>query len=74
MIEAMSVNQGVWYPSDNAAVKRLLSDPDMVSVTVTYDDGSQIIFRREEVEHSGASAGAERAWVTHDSDLMARER
>ena len=46
-IIAMRVHQGVWVPSENDAARHVLSDPDAVSMTVTYDDGSQIVFQRK---------------------------
>jgi hypothetical protein len=46
-VMALRVHESVWYPSQNVQAKRLLADHEVVSVTVTYDDGSQIVFQRE---------------------------
>lgn len=45
-VQAMRTHEGDWQRSLNVGARRLLSDPDAVSVTVTYDDGSQVIFHR----------------------------
>lgn len=45
-IIAMRVHEAAWEPSHNVSAKRLLLDNEAVSVTVTYDDGSQVVFHR----------------------------
>jgi hypothetical protein len=45
-VMAMRVHDAVWLPSDNVAARRILADADAVGLTVTYDDGSQIVFAR----------------------------
>lgn len=46
-VMAIRVHESLWHPSLNDGAKRLLADFEVVSVIVTYDDGSQIVFQRE---------------------------
>lgn len=58
LVEGMILGSGPpqWTPSKNTGAKDLLEDSDAVSVTITYDDGSQVIFRRAHIDSSGADA------------------
>lgn len=55
-IEGLSIGTEyrAWEPSANDAAELILADHDAVLVTVTYDDGSQIVFRR--IPQSGRGA------------------